>query len=143
MKKILTMLTTICLLVTLSGVGFAEEGKSTTITYHVDQSYEISIPATVTLGNTIEVSANDVVIEYGKKLNVKINGEFKLNNNDYEVAYSITSGDNPISSGDVVLTIDPEKTNSGSSSLTFVKPESGFKYAGDYTGTVNFTISVE
>ena len=142
MKKFLTLLTTICLFVTLSGVGYGEE-KSTTITYHVNPSYTVTIPATITLGNELVVSASDVVIEYGKKLNVKINGDFKLSNNNHEVSYSITSGTNTIESGHVILIVDPESANSGSSTLTLNLPSGGFKYAGDYTGTINFTIFVE
>ncbi len=143
MKKTITLLTSICLLLSLSGIGFADETKSTTITYHVDPNYVVTIPANVTLNDTLEVSATNVVIEYGKKLNVKISGDFKLSNNNHEVAYSITSGSTAINSGDTVLTINPDEANTGSSTLTFVKPETGFKYAGDYSGTVSFTISVE
>ncbi len=143
MKRFLTLLTTICLLVSLSSVSFADDTRITTITYHVDPSYVVTIPANVKLNETLEVSATNVVIEYGKTLNVKINGDFKLSNNNHEVAYSITSGSTTINSGDMVLSVDPANSNSGSSTLTFVKPDSGFKYAGDYSGTVNFTISIE
>ena len=143
MKKFLTLLTTICLFVTLSGVGYAEENKSTTITYYVEPSYEVTIPTNATLGNELVVSATNVVIEYGKKLNVKIDGNFKLSNNNHEVSYSITSGSDTIEADDVVLTIDPESTNSGSSTLTLNLPSGGFKYAGNYSGTINFTIFVE
>lgn len=143
MKRILTLLTSICLLLSLSCIGFADETKSTVITYHIEPSYMVTIPTNVVLGESLEVSAKDVVIEYGKKLNVKISGDFKLSNNNHEVAYSITNGANTINSGDTVLTINPDEANTGSSTLTFVKPETGFKYAGDYSGTVSFTISVE
>ncbi len=143
MKKVLTLITTICLFVTLSGVGYGEENKSTTIIYHVNPNYTVTIPSTATLGSDLIVSASNVVIEYGKKLNVKISSDFKLSNNDYEVAYNITSGTNTIESGDIVLTVDPASANSGSSTLTLNVPNDGFKYAGDYSGTLNFTISVE
>lgn len=145
MKRFLTLVTTICLFVTLSGVGYAEEdNRNTQVTYHVDPSYTVEIPANVTLGNELEVKASNVVIGYGKKLNVKINGDFNLSNNGYKVAYTVTSGTNTtINSGDTVLTVNPENSNSGSSTLTFNVPTTGFKYAGDYTGTVNFTISIE
>lgn len=142
MKKILTLLTTICLVVTLSGVSFADD-YTTTITYHVDPSYVVTIPATTTLGSNLEVSASNVIIEYGKKLNVKINGNFKLSNNNHEVTYSVTSNDVAVKTGDTVLTVDPAESNSGSSTLVFKVPSGGFKYAGDYSGTINFTISVE
>ena len=143
MKKFLTLLTTICLFVTLSGVGYAEENKSTTITYYVEPSYQVTIPTNATLGNELVVSATNVVIEYGKKLNVKIDGNFKLSNNNHEVSFSITNDNVPISSGDTVLTVDPAESNSGSSTLTLNLPSGGFKYAGDYSGTINFTIFVE
>lgn len=144
MKRFLTLVTTICLFLTLSGVGYAEEdNRSTQVTYHVNPSYYVEIPSTVTLGNELEVKASNVVIEYGKKLNVKINGDFNLSNNNHKVAYTVTSGTTPINSGDTVLTVNPENSNSGSSTLIFNVPTTGFKYAGDYTGTVNFTISIE
>lgn len=144
MKRFLTLVTTICLFVTLSGVGYAEEdNRNTTVTYHVNPSYTVEIPANVTLGNDLTVSASNVVIGYGNKLNVKINGDFKLSNNNHEVAYTVTSGTNTISTGDTVLTVDPKDSNSGSTTLTFKVPTTGFKYAGDYTGTVNFIITIE
>jgi hypothetical protein len=56
-------------------------------------------------------------------------------------AYSITVNGNAISSGANVLTVNPDTASAGTVTLKFEKPKKAI-YAGNYTGSVTFTIAV-
>ena len=56
-------------------------------------------------------------------------------------AYSITVSGNAISSGANVLTVNPDTASAGTVILKFEKPKKAI-YAGNYTGSVTFTIAV-
>lgn len=114
-------------------------------------AYTVTIPATVTLGNTATITAKDVILPNGKELNVKVaeGSEFKVaqvDDNDAVVdkcAYTVTKGETkiPVNPSDTVLTAvkgESEKTVE----LQFNKPETT-TYSGEYKGTVKFTVSVD
>ena len=56
------------------------------------------------------------------------------------VSYTIKNGDTELTPGETVLTAASGE-NSKTTTLTFVKPDAA-PYAGSYTGTVTFTVSV-
>ena len=63
------------------------------------------------------------------------------------LAYTVKSGTTAIGAGDAILTVNPDSATdgsgaSGSATLTFTLDDT-IKYAGIYTGTVTFTVSVE
>ena len=109
-------------------------------------AYTVTIPATVELGNaanaTATISAENVTLPTGKTLQVTVNGPFTatlVGKNDVTAQYTIQKDGTALESGDPVLT-----ANNGESPkipLTFVKPDAA-PYAGSYTGTVTFTVSV-
>lgn len=107
----------------------------------VDPSYTVTIPAAIVIPDetqTVEatVSAADVVIDPGNQLEVTIGGTFS-------VMHVTQSGDElagTVSPYGTVLEV-PAGTATGSATLAFTVAGSP-KYAGDYTGTVTFTISV-
>ena len=109
-------------------------------------AYTVTIPATVTLGNaasaTATISAENVTLPTDKTLQVIINGPFTatlVGKTDVTAQYTIQKDGTALESGDPVLT-----ANNGESPkipLTFVKPDAA-PYAGSYTGTVTFTVSV-
>ena len=114
-------------------------------------AYTVTIPATVTLGNTATIKAKDVILPNGKTLNVKVaeGSKFEVaqvDDNDAVVdkcAYTVTKGETktPVNPSDTVLTAvngESEKTVE----LQFNKPETT-TYSGEYKGTVKFTVSVE
>ena len=114
-------------------------------------AYTVTIPATVTLGNTATITAKDVILPNGKELNVKVaeGSEFKVaqvDDNDAVVdkcAYTVTKGETktPVNPSDTVLTAvngESEKTVE----LQFNKPETT-TYSGEYKGKVTFTVSVD
>ena len=109
-------------------------------------AYTVTIPATVELGNaanaTATISAENVTLPTDKTLQVTVNGPFTatlVGKTDVTAQYTIQKDGTALESGDPVLT-----ANNGESPkipLTFVKPNTA-PYAGSYTGTVTFTVSV-
>ena len=132
-------------------------------------AYTVTIPATVELGNAAsanaDITAKDVTLPANQTLKVTINGINGINGidstNDINgtngingsngvftatlddtsetVSYKIKNGDTELTPGATVLTAvsgEAPKT-----ALTFVKPDNA-PYAGSYTGTVTFTVSV-
>ena len=109
-------------------------------------AYTVTIPATVELGNaasaTATISAENVTLPTDKTLQVTVNGPFTaklVGKTDVTAQYTIQKDGTALENGDPVLT-----ANNGESPkipLTFVKPNTA-PYAGSYTGTVTFTVSV-
>lgn len=62
---------------------------------------------------------------------------------DDTLAYTVKKGDSTVSVGGVVLTVSAGSTE-GSQSLSFILNDGQTaKYAGTYSGTVTFTVSVD
>lgn len=130
-------------------------------------AYTVTIPATVELGNAAstkaDITAKDVTLPANQTLKVTINGINGINGidstndiNDINgtngvftatldstsetVSYTIKNGDTELIPGDTVLTAASGEAGK-TTALTFVKPDNAL-YAGSYTGTVTFTVSV-
>lgn len=108
--------------------------------------YIVTIPATVELGNaanaTATISAENVTLPTDKTLKVSVNGPFTatlVGTTDVTAHHTIKNGDTSFESGDPVLTA--KNGESPKIHLTFVKPDAA-PYAGSYTGTVTFEVSV-
>ena len=106
----------------------------------------VTIPATVELGNaanaTATISAENVTLPTYKTLKVTVNDSFTatlVGTTDVTAHYTIKNGDTSFESGDPVLTA--KNGESPKIHLTFVKPDAA-PYAGSYTGTVTFEVSV-
>ena len=122
---------------------------STSVTYSVDPTYTVTIPATVRLGETATVSAENVVLEKGKQVTVKLtatdgeNNAFTLKTQEGAViAYTVADESKTYAVSDTVLSVDPVTADRGTKELRFSAAEAA-KYAGSYTGTVTFTVSVQ
>ena len=145
MKKLLAIVLAALMIAACSVTAFAE---TTTVTYDVDPSYTVSIPAAVTLSDadvTADITASDVVIENGSQITVKLTAAsntasgstFNAKNGDSTVAYTITA-DSAVAVGDTVATF----TADGSKTLTFsAADKSAATTAGEHTETLTFTIS--
>ena len=114
----------------------------------VAPTFTVTIPATVELGNQITVSAENVVVNKGSEVVVSIADASGIGNPftmtstaGDSFAYSITANGNAISSGANVLTVNPDTASAGTVALKFEKPKKAI-YAGNYTGSVTFTIAV-
>lgn len=120
------------------------------ITFLSEPAYTVTIPESVTLGETATIRAENVVIEKGKCLKVKLSGTNGENNaftlstaEGAEITYTVQdSGSNTVAVGGTVLAVNPEIASNGDTKLSFAAPQT-ITYAGEYTGTVMFTISVE
>ena len=109
-------------------------------------AYTVTIPATVELGNaanaTATISAENVTLPTDKTLKVTVDGPFTatlVGKTDVTAQYTIQKDGTALESGDPVLTA--QNGESPKIPLTFVKPDAA-PYAGSYTGTVTFTVSV-
>lgn len=114
----------------------------------VAPTFTVTIPATVELGNQITISAENVRVNKGLQIVVSIADASGIGNaftmtsaagNSF--AYCITANGNAISSGANILTVNPDTNSAGTVTLKFEKPKKAI-YAGNYTGSVTFTIAV-
>ena len=119
-------------------------GYDTTVTYNVEPTYTVTIPATVALGETATIKAENVVVAKGKQVEVVLtnaNGFTVATPQGAELGYTVKNGVTTVNEGDTVLTVNPTSGKTGSASLTFSATEE-VKFAGDYTATLVFTIAV-
>ena len=122
--------------------------NTTTVSYDVQPTYTVAIPAAVTLGDadvTADITASNVILEDGSQITVTLSAAsntasgstFNAKNGDSTVTYTIT-GDSAIAVGDTVATF----TANGSKTLTFsAADKSAATAAGSHTETLTFTIS--
>ncbi len=143
MKKIILILGLVLLAPNTVIAQSNDTSKSTTITYTVNPSYTIEIPANVSVGSKLNVGLQNVVVDSNKQVVVKLdNQDFKLSCGNHSISYKVKNSNNELSAGGTILIVKPGETPSGSISLDF-EVIGNAKYAGDYTGTLNFLISVE
>ena len=118
---------------------------SVTVEYTVAPTYTVTIPATVALGETATIKAENVVVAKGKQVEVALtnaNGFTVATPQGAELGYTVKNGETTVNEGDTVLAVNPDGGKTGETTLTFTTPET-VKFAGDYTGTVTFTIAVD
>lgn len=128
-----------------------EDQKTLSLTYISAPTYTVTIPEKVTLGETVTVSADNVVVERGRQVEVGLTGTSGENNSftleskeGATISYTVQKDGDTVSVGDTVLAVNPETESSGQADLYFVEPDNtNITYSGDYTGTVTFTVSVE
>ena len=136
---------------TLHLILLQNDDKSVTVEFVVAPTYMVIIPATVELGQAATISAGNAIVEKGKQVEVKLtatseaDNTFKLRTQQgAAVTYTVENSGQAVAVGDTVLTVNPGTAHSGSTDLSFVTPaDESILYAGTYTGTVNFTVSVE
>ena len=134
--------------VTIANDAFTMPARKLTVTaqYTNAPSYTVTIPASVELGNTAKIQAEDVNVVSGSQLVVRLsnaNGLKLTTPEGAEQLYTIKNGETSIQESDAVLTVaGGTADNSGTVSLDFT-PDGEPKYAGVYTGTVMFSVSVE
>lgn len=120
------------------------KGENQNTFFTVDPSYTVTIPAKVKLGQTADVKAEGVFLGIYRKLCVSMRSDFKLTDGEESVNYTVKNGETQVASGDVVLNVPYGETpQNGISTLAFDVVEDSVQYAGNYTGTVTFLISIE
>ncbi len=116
----------------------------------VDPSFIIMIPPSVNLGTLqkgvsaapqpFNVTAQDVLIEEGKSIKVKVASSFLLRSGDAELAYQLLSGSDVLATGGTFATFTGNRTQNGT---VRVPDTSGISTAGVYQDTMVFSISYE
>ena len=134
--------------VTIASDAFTMPARKLTVIarYTNAPSYTVTIPASVELGNTAKIQAENVNVVSGSQLVVRLsnaNGLKLTTPEGAEQLYTIKNEETSIKESDAVLTVaGGTADNSGTVSLDFA-PDGEPKYAGVYTGTVMFSVSVE
>ena len=119
--------------------------RSVTVEYTVAPTYTVTIPATVALGETATIQAENVVVAKGKQVEVALtnaNGFTVATPQGAELGYTVKNGETTVNEGDTVLTVNPDNGKTGETTLSFVAPTE-IQYAGTYTGSATFTIAVK
>ena len=152
MKKLFALILTVAMLATLSVTAFAavdqdsqDPNGAMNVTYSVAPTFTVTIPASVTLGEDATISAENVVVPKGKQVEVSIadaNGFKATTPEGAEITYTVKNGEDAVAEGETVLAVNPKDGKTGSTTLSFVAPET-IQYAGIYTGTVTFTVAVK
>jgi hypothetical protein len=126
------------------------------VTYSVDPTYTVTIPASVTLGEDKPISVSNVNLATGKKIVVKLTdaknkalvsgSEFTVATDDTTPAtatYQVKKGTTVLALNDTAYEFAYDgTTKTGSGTLTFTEPTDA-KFAGTYADQLTFTISVE
>ena len=154
MKKLFTILLTVAMLATMSVTAFAANttGGSTDVSFNVDPTYTITIPATVEL-NKVETEGvvtyeNDYTItaEAGVRLKkneyieVTVVSDFEMTTEEGATLNYVITKDGAALQNAVVAIFDTDKTAQSSTiHISANDPD----FAGDYKDTVTFNIVVK
>lgn len=127
-----------------------EDKRTVTIEYVSAPSYTVTIPEKVTLGQTVTISVEDVRVAKGSQVEVSLTGTSDTSNaftleskEGAAINYTVQDASKQtVAINDTVLAVNPKIRDEGSAELTFAAP-TDITYAGTYTGTVIFTVSVK
>lgn len=159
MKKFFAILLAVAMMATMSMTAFAAEitGKTdnssdVTVTYGVEDSYVVTIPADITLSadaaSDMVVSAADVVIGYGEQLTVSISSTnyadskwylVDTTNANNKLEYSVKNGETAVASGGTILTVAAGTADTTTVTLSTQLVDTA-TVSGTYTDTITFTV---
>ena len=161
MKKLFALILTVCLLASMSTTAFAAEigpganasQGSTEVSFNVDPTYTVTIPATVelqkvedngtvTYENDYTIGANaGVRLKKNEYIEVTVASDFEMITTEgATLAYAITKGGNAVGTGGVVAEFETDKA---AQSTTIHIAANDPDYAGVYKDTVTFTVAVK
>lgn len=161
MKKLFTLILTVAMLATMSVTAFAAEigtetnasQGSTEVSFNVDPTYTVTIPATVelqkvedngtvTYENDYTIGANaGVRLKKNEYIEVTVASDFTMETAEGAIlAYGITAGGNAVANNGVVATFGTDK-NAQSTTIHIAANDPD--YAGEYKDTVTFTVAVK
>ena len=160
MKKTVAIVLAAALCCTASIPAFASEVStdggqaSTRLTYAVGESYVVTIPETVALGQDLVISSDKANTEPGQSVKVRITGLtedgaaelVRTDDEEYRIAAQARQNGAVISNSTVVASFANITDKTDADHITFDAPEAvsgGEIKAGSYTGTLTFTVSYE
>jgi len=123
---------------------------ATEITATVDPTYTIVIPASVNFGTlqkgtgtetrAFNVKAQNLLLESGKSVIVKVNSNYLMHAGAATLAYLLSNEDGPVSGPNAQFAaFTANGTKAGEVSVN----KANIQYAGNYMGTMIFTISYQ
>ena len=154
MKKLFALILTVAMLATMSVTAFAAnaEGGSTELSFNVDPTYTVTIPATVELerqeDNGTVTYENDytltaqagVRLKKGEYIEVTIASDYVMETpQGATLAYTVTKDGNALDN-DVVATFTTDKAEQ---TATIHIAANDPDFAGEYKDTVTFTLEVK
>ena len=155
MKKLFALILAVVMIATMSTTAFAAntEGGSTKISFNVDPTYTVTIPATVELNKVdtegVVTYENDytltaqagVRLKKGEHIEVTVASDFEMTTTEgATLAYTITAEDAAVANNGVVAAFGTDK-NAQSTTIHIAANDPD--YAGEYKDTVTFTVAVK
>lgn len=165
MKKILSVIMMVLMILGMPMYSLASEGMAitqdsqeksgnTNVDYNLEETYTVTFPASVTFTDTEKsidrgLQVSDVVLQEGHSINVNVASlnDFHMKNKEGSIAYQLivnNNDDKPVENNSTILTVDAGK-KAGVAILTFITvlDKSKAPFAGRYSDTLTFTVSVE
>ena len=155
MKKLFALILTVAMLATMSVTAFAAntEGGSTELSFNVDPTYTITIPATVELNkvedngtvtyeNDYTLGANaGVRLKKGEYIEVTVASAFEMTTTEgATLEYTITAENAAVANNGVVAEFATDKAEQ---TATIHIAANDPDFAGEYKDTVTFTLAVK
>ena len=155
MKKLFALILTVAMLATMSVTAFAANttGGSTEVSFNVDPTYTITIPATVelqkidtdgaiTYENDYTITAEaGVRLKKGEYIEVTVTTDNEMETPEgATLEYTITAENAAVANNGVVATFGTDK-NAQSTTIHIAANDPDF--AGEYKDTVTFTVAVK
>ena len=155
MKKLFALILTVCLLATMSVTALAAntEGGSTELSFNVDPTYTVTIPATVELQKVdtdgVITYENDytltaeagVRLKKGEYIEVTVASDFEMTTTEgATLGYTITAENAAVATGGVVAEFATDKAEQ---TATIHIAANDPDFAGEYKDTVTFTVAVK
>ena len=155
MKKLFALILTVAMLATMSVTAFAAnaEGGSTELSFNIDPTYTVTIPATVELerqeDNGTVTYENDytltaqagVRLKKGEYIEVTVASDFEMTTTEgATLDYTITAENAAVANNGVVAEF---ATNKAEQTATIHIAANDPDFAGEYKDTVTFTLTVK
>ena len=155
MKKLFALILAVVMIATMSTTAFAANttGGETEVSFNVDPTYTVTIPATVELkkveDNGTVTYENDytltaqagVRLKKGEYIEVTVASDFTMATDEgATLAYTITAEGAAVATGGVVAEFDTDKAEQ---TATIHIAANDPDYAGEYKDTVTFTLEVK
>ena len=155
MKKLFALILAVVMIATMSTTAFAANttGGSTEVSFNVDPTYTVTIPATVELNKVdtegVVTYENDytltaqagVRLKKGEYIEVTVASDFEMTTTEgATLAYAITAAGASVDNNGVVAEFDTDKAEQ---TATIHIAANDLDYAGEYKDTVTFTLEVK